>query len=328
MKVALSDYLSERMAQDNEAGRILRLQYSYDVRETKVRDDEMDDPTHDETHSPVRGIVHRYADRLLLLPLYVCSVYCRFCFRRAVVGRSGILKQDELDKALAYIAGRTEVREVILSGGDPLILAPRQLAYILDALDKMTHIEIIRIHSRLPVSDPMRLEDALLDVLSKLSKALYVVIHINHSCELEDERAQEACARLLKSGCVLLGQSVLLRDVNDNEKALEQLWRAMVRHRIKPYYLHHLDRARGTSHFRVSVARGRALMNSLRHLSGLLRPDYVIETPNGAGKIPLTNSWAHEIAKGCYHLRSSIAGQDFFYFDEFSNSSKSDFKKF
>lgn len=249
---------------------------------------EVPDPTADEPHSPVKGVVHRYPDRALLKPLLACPVYCRFCFRREVVGPGGgLLTEAELEAALDWFARTPAVREAILTGGDPLMLSPRRLGRILERLAALPHIEILRIHSRVPVADPGRVTPGLAEVLGAVGKPLFLCVHANHAREFAPA-AGEALRRLSAAGVVLLGQSVLLRGVNDSVEALEGLFRAMLRHRVKPYYLHQLDRAPGTVRFEVPVEEGRALLRALRgRVSGLAWPTYVQETPGGGGKVPL-----------------------------------------
>lgn len=248
---------------------------------------ELSDPTADGPHSPVKGVVHRYPDRALLKPLLACPVYCRFCFRREAVGPGGgLLTEAELETALDWFARTPEVREAILTGGDPLMLSPRRLGHILGRLSALPHIEILRIHSRVPVADPGRVSAALAGALAS-EKPLFLCVHANHAREFS-AAAGEALRRLAAAGAVLLGQSVLLRGVNDSVEALEGLFRAMLRHRVKPYYLHQLDPAPGTARFAVPVAEGRALLRALRgRVSGLAWPTYVQETPGGGGKVPL-----------------------------------------
>jgi len=249
--------------------------------------DELADPIGDETHSPVKGIVHRYPDRVLLKPLHACPVYCRFCFRREQVGPGGeMLNREELEAALAYIRGNPAIWEVILTGGDPLMLSPRRLGTILDALEAIPHVATLRIHSRVPVVEPGRITPALLAVLDR-RKPLWIAVHSNHPRELT-EAARAACRSLVRAGVTLLGQTVLLRGVNDDPAVLEALFRAMVAERIKPYYLHHPDLAPGTAHFRLGIAEGRAIVRALRgRLSGLAQPTYVLDIPGGAGKVPI-----------------------------------------
>jgi lysine 2,3-aminomutase len=248
---------------------------------------ERTDPVGDEAYSPVRGIVHRYPDRALLKPLLICPVYCRFCFRREHVGPSGGLLSDaELGAALAYLRATPAIREVILTGGDPLLLSPRRLKTLLSALDGIPHVELLRIHSRVPVADPSLVTEALAETL-ETEKPLWLVLHANHEREFSDA-ANLALRRIRSAGVPLLGQSVLLRGVNDTEAALEGLFRAMLRARVKPYYLHHLDPAPGTAHFQVPIEEGQRLLRGLRgRITGLAWPTYVLDIPGGYGKVPI-----------------------------------------
>jgi lysine 2,3-aminomutase len=245
------------------------------------------DPIGDERWSPVPGIVHRYADRVLLKPILLCPVYCRFCFRREVVGkRPAMLDRAALERAFDYIRERPEIWEVIVTGGDPFVLAPRRLAAIVRTLDQIPHVAVIRFHTRVPLVDPGRVKPALVRALAA-EKAVYVVVHANHPRELTP-RAREALTRLSRAGIPLLSQTVLLRGVNDDAAVLEALFRGLVAMRVKPYYLHHADLARGTAHFRTGIAAGQRLVRSLRgHISGLCQPTYVLDIPGGYGKVPI-----------------------------------------
>ena len=249
---------------------------------------ELGDPTADAAFSPLPGLVHRYPDRVLIKPLLICPLYCRFCFRREQVGPDGgLLTESQIAAIIAYIQARPEIREVILTGGDPLLLSPRRLHALLGALDAIPHLDQLRIHSRVPVAEPARITPDLLAALAT-EKPLYLAVHANHAREFAPA-AVAALRYLAAAGLVLLGQSVLLRGVNDSEEALEALFRAMLRHRIKPYYLHQLDPAPGTARFEVPVAEGLALLAALRgRLTGLAFPTYIQEQPQGAGKRPLT----------------------------------------
>jgi lysine 2,3-aminomutase len=232
----------------------------------------------------VHGIVHRYPDRVLLTPVMACPVYCRFCFRREQVG-AGALTPDRLDAALGYIRRHSEIREVILSGGDPLALSPRRLGAIIAALGAIPHIESIRIHSRVPAADPARITPDLVAAL-KGDVPVWLVLHCNHPRELS-ENVRAAIRTLVDSGIPMLAQTVLLKGVNDDAATLEALMRALIRNRVKPYYLHHGDLARGTGHFRTSLDAGRALVKALRgRLSGIAQPTYVLDIPGGHGKVP------------------------------------------
>ena len=265
----------------------LGLQFLPDLAELITAPHETADPIADEALSPLPGIVHRYPDRVLLKPLLACPVYCRFCFRREQVGpNGGVLTPDALTAAYDYIATRPAIREVILTGGDPLILSPRRLGEILRRLEAIPHIELLRIHSRVPVVDPTFITPALLAALD-IEKPLYLAIHVNHAQEFTSE-AETALRQLNRLGLPLLGQTVLLAGVNDSEAALENLFRAMLRARIKPYYLHQLDAAPGTARFHVPIERGKEILsNLLGRLSGTGFPLYILDRPGGLGKIPL-----------------------------------------
>ena len=249
------------------------------------------DPIGDDALSPVKGIVHRYPDRALLKPLLVCPVYCRFCFRRERVGPDGgLLTQAELDAAYAWLAARPAIREVILTGGDPLLLSPRRLGAIIAALSAIPHIELIRLHTRVPVAEPARVTPALVGAMAS-ERALWLVLHVNHARELTGD-VRKALQRIQAAAIPVLGQSVLLRGVNDSVAALEALFRAMVAARVKPYYLHQLDSAPGTARFHVPIAEGQALLEGLRgRVSGLAWPTYVLDIPGGQGKVPIGPSY-------------------------------------
>ncbi|MCU0889572.1 MAG: lysine-2,3-aminomutase-like protein [Rubritepida sp.] len=263
------------------------LQYLPDPAELVTAPHERDDPTADAPFTPVKGVVHRYPDRALLKPLLACPVYCRFCFRREAVGPDGgLLSEAELEAALDWFARTPQVREAILTGGDPLILSPRRLAFILGRLAALPHIEVLRLHTRVPVADPGRVDAALCAAL-ELGKPVYVCVHANAAAEFTPA-AGAALRALHAAGAVLLGQSVLLRGVNDSAPALEALFRAMLRHRVKPYYLHQLDPAPGTARFHVPVEEGLRLLAALRgRVTGLAWPSYVQEAEAGGGKFPL-----------------------------------------
>lgn len=269
-------------------------QYVPDAREAFTTDEERADPIGDAAHSPVKGIVHRYPDRVLLKPTHACAVYCRFCFRREMVGPGGAaLDKDELDAAIAYIAATPAIREAILTGGDPLVLSARRLRDLVERLSAIDHLDWLRVHTRIPVVDPSRVTNDLVAAL-KAGKTTWVAVHVNHARELTKD-ALAACAKLADAGIPLIGQTVLLKGVNDNADTLDELFRALTKNRIKPYYLHQGDLAPGTSHFRTTLAEGQNLMRELRgRLSGLAQPTYVLDIPGGAGKIPVGPDWFDE----------------------------------
>jgi lysine 2,3-aminomutase len=257
--------------------------------ENTKQDEELADPIGDIPHSPIAGIVHRYPDRVLLTPVLTCPVYCRFCFRREAVG-DGLLASVELDAALDYIRNHSEIWEVILSGGDPLIMSPRRLTQIIDALDKIDHVAVIRIHTRVPVVDPKRITDSLITAL-KRKTPVFIVLHCNHADELVVE-AEQAIATLVDNGFPMLSQSVLLKEINDDPDVMAALMKKLVSCRVKPYYLHHGDKAQGTSHFRTTIATGRAIIARLRgRLSGLCQPSYMLDIPGGHGKVPAAEAY-------------------------------------
>jgi lysine 2,3-aminomutase len=264
-------------------------QFVPDAAELETRAGETADPIGDDAHSPVEGIVHRYPDRVLLKLVYVCPVYCRFCFRREMVGpgKRQSLSREALAAALDYIRARPEIWEVILTGGDPLILSPRRLRDAVRALGAIGHVKIVRVHTRVPVVAPDKISAELVRALKAPGKTTYVVLHANHPRELT-ETARGACARIVDAGIPMLSQSVLLRGVNDDAETLGALMRAFVENRIKPYYLHHCDLAPGTAHLRTTIDEGQALMRALHgRSSGLCQPTYVLDIPGGHGKSPI-----------------------------------------
>lgn len=262
-------------------------QFVPDLRELDSGPEESGDPIGDEAHSPVEGIVHRYPDRVLLKLVNACAVYCRFCFRREMVGPGrGGLSRAGLAAALDYIRSTPQIWEVILTGGDPLMLSPRRLKEVTTELAAIDHLKVIRVHTRLPVAAPEQISTSLVRAL-RGSKATFVVLHVNHSRELS-EGARMAVARFVDAGIPVLSQSVLLRGVNDDVETLGALMRALVECRVKPYYLHHADLAPGTAHLRTSIAEGQRLLRGLHgRYSGLCQPAYVLDIPGGYGKSPI-----------------------------------------
>src|SRR5215216_3000449 len=255
------------------------------------------DPIGDGAHSPVPGIVHRYPDRVLFKLVHVCAVYCRFCFRREMVGpgKATALSEAAYREALDYIRGHTEIWEVILTGGDPLMLSPRRLAEIMADLAAIDHVRIVRIHTRVPVAAPARIDGEMVRALRADGATTWIAVHANHPRELSDE-ARAACARLADAGIPLVSQTVLLRGVNDDAATLEALMRAFVETRIKPYYLHHGDLAPGTAHLRTTLEQGQELMRRLRgRVSGLCQPEYVLDIPGGHGKAPAGPSYLSQV---------------------------------
>jgi lysine 2,3-aminomutase len=276
----------------------IAAQFVPSAAELRTAEEEQADPIGDERWSPLPGIVHRYADRVLLKPSLVCPVYCRFCFRREQIGARGrVLGRAALDRAYAYIRERRQIWEVIVTGGDPFLLSARRVAAMVRTLAAIDHVQVIRFHTRVPIVDPRRVTAALVAALAA-EKAVYVVVHANHPRELTDA-VQAAVTRIVRAGIPLLSQSVLLRGVNDDAAVLEELFRRLVAMRVKPYYLHHPDLARGTAHFRGQIAEGQALLRTLRgRVSGLCQPTYVLDIPGGHGKVPIGPCWLHREGDG------------------------------
>ena len=267
----------------------MRRQFVPSAAELVQTPEERADPIGDDAHSPVEGVVHRYADRVLLKANHACAVYCRFCFRREMVGPDGLrpLSAQTLDAAMAYIADRPEIWEVIITGGDPLILSPRRLRDLMARLSRIGHVKIVRFHTRVPAVDPARITDALVAALNASDKTVWVALHANHADELTADAAA-ACARIVDAGIPMVSQTVLLKGVNDDPATLEALMRRFVELRIKPYYLHHPDLAPGTATFRGTIAEGQALMRDLNgRVSGLCQPTYMLDIPGGHGKAPV-----------------------------------------
>jgi lysine 2,3-aminomutase len=286
--VAVTPAIAGLIDPDNPDDPIAR-QFIPSADELKAHRSENADPIGDHAHSPVAGIVHRYPDRVLFKLVHVCAVYCRFCFRREMVGpgKDSALSDQSYAAALDYIRAHKEIWEVILTGGDPLMLSPRRLKQVMADLAGIAHVRIVRLHTRVPVADPARVSKQMVEALKIDGAATWVALHANHASELT-AAARAACARLVDAGIPMVSQSVLLAGVNDTPAALEALMRAFVECRIKPYYLHHGDLAPGTAHLRTTLAHGQELMRQLRgRVSGLCQPDYVLDIPGGAGKSPV-----------------------------------------
>ena len=269
-------------------------------------DTERADPIGDAAHSPLPGIVHRHRDRVLFKAVAACPVYCRFCFRRAMIGPGSrdALSPQAFDAAMDYIASHPEIWEVILTGGDPFILSARRAAEITARLGAMVHVKIIRWHTRVPVVAPERVTEEFVAALKGDFAASYVALHANHPREFSAE-ARAAIARLVDAGIPMVSQSVLLRGVNDDVETLEALMRCFVENRIKPYYLHHPDLAPGTSHFRLDIEEGLALVRALRvRISGLAMPAYMLDIPGGFGKVLLDSTHVEKTPDG-HRIRDS-----------------------
>ncbi len=313
--VKITDHVAELI---ETAGDPVAKQYTPDIRELKILPGEDIDPIGDDNNSPVKGLVHRYPDRVLLKLTHICAVYCRFCFRREMVGKpeSGTLKTSERTAAIDYIRNNKNIWEVILTGGDPLILSARQLKESLDEICAIPHVKIIRIHSRTPVADPARITREICEALTR-EKAVYIAVHINHASEITPE-VKISFKKLQAANCVLLSQSVLLKGVNDDAATLEELIRELAALRVKPYYLHHPDLAPGTSHFRLSIKRGQAIMKKLLgRVSGLCQPHYMLDIPGGHGKLPITPTYIE--GSGDHYILEDFKGVKHPYKESFDD---------
>jgi lysine 2,3-aminomutase len=284
--VAITPVMADLIDRNDPCDPIAR-QFVPDERELELQAQDRSDPIGDDAFTPLEGVVHRYPDRVLLKVVNACAVYCRFCFRRETIGPGrGGLSPAALAAALDYIGGHPQIWEVILSGGDPLVLSSRRLMATAIRLAAIPHVKVLRVHTRVPVVAPERIDAALIRAL-RTGKATFVVLHVNHPRELTKD-ARVACARFVDAGIPMLSQSVLLRGVNDDADTLGALMRTLVECRIKPYYLHQADLAPGTAHLRTTIAEGQALMRGLRgRYSGLCQPAYVLDIPGGHAKSPI-----------------------------------------
>ena len=311
--VAITPAMAELIDPTDPADPIAR-QFVPDPRELTTTPEENADPIGDRRWTPVEGVVHRYPDRVLLKVVHVCPVYCRFCFRREMVGPDGDggLTGKKLDQAISYVASHPEIFEVILTGGDPFMLSPRRAGELTERLAAIGHVKVLRWHTRVPIADPARVTGELVQALRRSGKAVFVAVHANHARELT-LAAGAAIGRLVDAGIPVLSQTVLLKGVNDDPATLEALLRGLVSLRVKPYYLHHADLAPGTSHWRTTIADGQRIARALRgRLSGLCQPTYVIDIPGGYGKVPVGPSYAQRAADaddGCEATIVDSAGQ-------------------
>jgi lysine 2,3-aminomutase len=269
---------------------------------------EEEDPLREEGRSPMPGIVHRYPDRVLLVATNDCAAYCRHCMRRRNWGSAGgTLSDDDLDRAAGYIRSDPAIRDAIVTGGDPLTLPDGAVDGILSRLRAIPHLQTVRIGTRVPVTLPMRVDRGLLSVLRRRAP-VWIVTQFNHPREITEE-AGRACARLLRAGCPVANQAVLLRGVNDDEGTLEALFRGLLAIGVRPYYLHQCDLVAGAGHFRTPLSRGVEILDSLRgRLPGLAIPHFVVDLPGGAGKVPLQPGYLLSSRDGRALFRSPLGG--------------------
>lgn len=265
----------------------VRMQAVPTIHETHKSANDMDDPLHEDHDSPVPGLTHRYPDRVLLLITDMCSMYCRHCTRRRFAGAQDAgTPMDRIDAAIEYIRGAKEVRDVLLSGGDALLVSDEKLEYIISKLREIEHVEIIRIGSRTPVVMPQRITEDLVNMLKKYHP-IWLNTHFNHSKEITPE-AKLACERLANAGVPLGNQSVLLRGINDCTHVMRHLVHDLVKMRVRPYYIYQCDLSTGIEHFRTPVSKGIEIIEGLRgHTSGYAVPTFVVDAPGGGGKTPV-----------------------------------------
>ena len=277
----------------------IRMQAIPAAEEVGASQGDLRDPLGEDAHRPVRAVVHRYPDRVLLLVTGTCSVYCRHCTRRRITsGEEGAFDRAAVEQGIAYVRAHREVRDVLVSGGDPLVLGDERLAWVLRELRSVPHVEILRLATRAPVTCPMRIDDALAAMLRSV-KPLFVVTHFNHPKECTAE-AGEACERLVDHGVPVENQSVLLRRVNSSARTIADLNHRLLRWRVRPYYLHQGDLAEGTGHLRTPLACGIGILERLRgHTSGLAVPHLAVDLPGGGGKVTVQPEYRLERASGC-----------------------------
>lgn len=297
--VLISPPLQKRCQQSNALAR----QFSPSIREFETEAKELADPIGDGAHSPVKGIVHRYPNRLLLIPSVNCPSYCRFCFRKARVGQETNLSRLEIENALDYIKSQPNVEEVILSGGEPLALSNALLNYIFESLGQIKHVKVIRVHTRIQLTgDNLALEK--IKGIKWTNKPLFVIVHCNHPDEI-DSRFSAFVAEFKQNKATVLSQSVLLNEVNDSVLVLKKLFTTLTHQGVMPYYLHHPDLVEGAGHFRVSLEKGMALMKSLQgDLPGYAIPKYVLDLPGGFGKVPVNLDWIKPLSDSLYEIKS------------------------
>ncbi|MCF7825453.1 MAG: KamA family radical SAM protein [Candidatus Marinimicrobia bacterium] len=294
-RMGITPYYFSLMTRYDESDPIFR-QIVPSNEELNILPEELIDPIGDENPArgsrPLKALIHRYTNRVLLIPTAQCAVYCRFCFRKRLVGDTAHnAREEDLRAAYGYIQSHPEIDEVILTGGDPLTLGDQSLLTILKALERIPHLRMIRIHTRLPVVNPFRLTPELGEIISTLNKPVWVSAHFNHPQEITDT-AREHILKWVSLGIPFLNQSVLLQGINDSASILQDLFMSLIEMKIKPYYLHQADMVQGTSHLRVAQQRGLEILKELQgEIPGYALPHYVLDRSDGSGKIPLQNQW-------------------------------------
>ncbi|MGI6717382.1 MAG: lysine 2,3-aminomutase [Eubacteriales bacterium] len=285
-RMAITPYYAS-LINPNDKNDPIRLQCVPSIKETYIDETDLADPLDEEGDSPVKHIVHRYPDRVLFLVTCKCSMYCRHCTRRRIVGEEDrIITEKELNTALDYIRKHTEIRDVLVSGGDPLVMSTERLEHIIKSIREIPHVDIIRIGTRVPVVMPMRITEELLSMLKKYHP-IWINTHFNHPKEITPE-SQMACEKMVDSGIPLGNQTVLLKGINDKPEIMKELMLKLVHMRVRPYYLYQCDLSMGISHFRTDVKTGIDIVHSLQgYISGYAIPKFVIDAPGGGGKVPV-----------------------------------------
>ena len=303
LRMAITPYYLSLINQDNPNGPI-RKQAIPTGAETHIAAADLVDPLHEDEDSPVPGLTHRYPDRVLLLITDMCSMYCRHCTRRRIAGHTDAeMPKDHIEQAIDYIARTPQVRDVLLSGGDALMVGDARLEYIIRRLREIPHVEIIRIGTRTPVVCPQRITDGLVDMLKKYHP-MWLNTHFNHPDEITPESAA-ACAKLADAGIPLGNQSVLLRGVNDCVSTMKTLCQQLLKIRVRPYYIYQCDLSMGLEHFRTPVSKGIEIIEGLRgHTSGLAVPTFVVDAPGGGGKTPVMPQYVISQSPGKVVLRN------------------------
>ena len=321
LKMKISPHIATLMDPD-DPGDPLRQQFVPSAKELVSIDDDslFADVNADDRYSPVRGLVHRYPTKILLLPSNYCGAYCRYCFRRKLIRDvEETLSRRELEAIFEHVEKTLQVEEVILSGGDPLVLSDEAIEFILGSVTRIPHVEIVRLHTRLPVTIPYRITADFVSMLARY-KPVYMVIHIDTSREIT-EPLRGAIARLVDNGIPCLASCPLLRGINDSEVTLRDLWTELVKMRVKPYYLFHSDPVKGLRHFLVSMPRGLEIMRNLYdRMSGLAMPHYCFNVPDGGGHILLNYNYVTKLAEGHY-LITTFEGEQVEYFESLEGDS-------
>ncbi|MFH1457047.1 MAG: KamA family radical SAM protein [Patescibacteria group bacterium] len=303
----LAKKISSHLKKLSQSSPSVRRQFCFSNKENSLienNDDEppslcYSDPLLEDIFEKTKGLIHKYNNRVLILLTLQCTAYCRFCTRRRLVSeiKKGALQRADIDNMANYLIGQPDIKEVIFSGGDPLTV-PETLNYALSKISKLKQIKIIRIGTRVPVAEPKLITNKIINIFKKISQPLYIGIHFEHPDEITKETIL-ACKKLRQAGAILYSQSVFLKGVNDNYKTLYNLFSSLIEIGVKPYYIYRCDPVKGAEHFRVSFKKEIAIMTKLRkNLSGMAYPTYVIDTPNGSGKIPVPlNFWDFDSTK-------------------------------